>query len=43
MRGMSANDLAEATGLSTSVILNFERGQTDIHLSTAINYCVIWA
>ncbi|GAP03846.1 helix-turn-helix domain-containing protein [Fructobacillus tropaeoli] len=36
IRGMSANDLAEATGLSTSVISKFERGQTDIHLSTAI-------
>ncbi|SEH35798.1 Transcriptional regulator, contains XRE-family HTH domain [Fructobacillus pseudoficulneus] len=35
-RTMSVNDLAVATGLSTSVISKFERGQTDVHLSTAI-------
>ena len=35
-RGMSVNDLAESTNLSRSVISKFERGQTDIQLSTTV-------
>ncbi|MGO2675212.1 MAG: helix-turn-helix domain-containing protein [Leuconostoc mesenteroides] len=35
-RGVSVNDLVRATGLSRSMISKFERGQTDIQLSSVI-------
>lgn len=35
-RGVSVNDLVRATGLSRSMISKFERGQTDIQLSSMI-------